>query len=130
MISCMLKLGPFAADTNRISDFCGYVRKFGLLDLGYSEPTYTWTNKWFSSTPIYERLDRCLGNTGWCLAYPNTTIYHLPMMYNDHAPILVVLNSQHPRINKPFRFENWWLMDNEYHDIAKNSWNRSSNHVF
>jgi hypothetical protein len=30
---------------------------------------------------------------------------------------LVVLNSQHPRTNKPFRFENWWLMKHEYQNI-------------
>ena len=51
-------------------------------------------------------------------------------MYNDHAPILAILNSQRLRISKPFRFENWWIMDKEYHHIAKTSWNRSSNHVF
>ena len=62
--------------------------------------------------------------------YPNTTIYHLPMMYNDHAPILAILNSQRPRISKPFRFENWWIMDKDYHHIAQTSWNRSSNRVF
>jgi mRNA-degrading endonuclease YafQ of YafQ-DinJ toxin-antitoxin module len=33
--------------------------------------------------------------------------------------------------HKPFRFENWWLQDNEYHDIAKKkSWRRSSNQDF
>jgi hypothetical protein len=124
------KLGPSAADVNRISNFCGYVKQCGLFDLGYSGPAYTWTNKHFSSIPTYERLDRCLGNAEWCLAHPNTTIYHLPMMYSDHAPILVVLNSQRPRINKPFRFENWWLMDEQYHVIAKDSWNLSSNRMF
>jgi hypothetical protein len=29
-------------------------------------------------------------------------------MYNDHTPILAVLNSTQPRINKPFRF--WKLV--------------------
>lgn len=113
------KFGPTRADVNRINKFCAYVKDCGFIDLGYSGPTYTWTNKRFSSFPTYERLDRCLGNAEWCLAYPSTSIYHLPMMYNDHAPILAALNSQHPRINKPFRFENWWLMSRNITKMPK-----------
>jgi len=51
-------------------------------------------------------------------------------MYSDHAPILAVPNSQRRRTCKPFRFENWWLMENEYKDIAKQSWQRSTNRDF
>lgn len=52
------------------------------------------------------------------------------MMYNDHAPILAVTTSQQTRINKPFRFENWWLKDQEYHDTTRQCWQRSSNRDF
>jgi hypothetical protein len=45
------------------------------------------------------------------MAFPAMTIYHLPMMRSDHAPILDVLNSQHFCSTKPFCFENWWLME-------------------
>jgi len=51
-------------------------------------------------------------------------------MYSDHVPILAVLNSQRSRISKPFRFENWWLMDIDYNDIAKQSWQHSSKRDF
>jgi len=79
---------------------------------------------------MYERLDRCLGNTEWCMAFPNTTIYHLPMLRSDHAPILAVLNSKRFRTNKPFRFENWWLMEQDYHKVAQQSWERSASRTF
>jgi len=52
------------------------------------------------------------------------------MLYSDHAPILAVLNSQRVRTNKPFRFENWWLMEQEYHEVARQSWLRSSARTF
>lgn len=52
------------------------------------------------------------------------------MIYSDHAPILAVLNSQCTRINKRFRFENWWLMDTDYNDIAMQSWQHSFNRDF
>jgi endonuclease/exonuclease/phosphatase family metal-dependent hydrolase len=101
-----------------------------FIDLGYNGPAYTWTNKKFTSSPTYERLDRCLGNADWCKVFPSTTIYHLPMLYSDHAPILAVLNSSQPRTNKPFRFENWWLMEQDFQDVAKESWEHSSTRIF
>jgi hypothetical protein len=51
-------------------------------------------------------------------------------MYSDHAPILAVLNSTPHHTNKPFRFENWWLREQEFQDIAKQSWQRSSTRDF
>lgn len=47
------------------------------------------------------------------------------MMRSDHAPILTMLNSTHIRTNKPFRFENWWLKEQDYQVVAKHSWLRS-----
>jgi hypothetical protein len=52
------------------------------------------------------------------------------MLRRDHAPILAILNSSQRRTNKPFRFENWWLMEQEYEDIAKTSWQRSTTRPF
>jgi endonuclease/exonuclease/phosphatase family metal-dependent hydrolase len=90
------------------------IKNCGLLDLGYKGPAYTWTNKRFSSNPTYERLDRCLGNAEWCAAFPTTTVYHLPMMRSDHVSILAVLNTNHPKTNKVFKFENWWLLEQDF----------------
>uniref|UniRef100_A0ACD5V108 Uncharacterized protein n=1 Tax=Avena sativa TaxID=4498 RepID=A0ACD5V108_AVESA len=46
------------------------IKNYGLFDLGFSSPAYTWTNKRFSSKPIYKRLDRCLVNAKWCTICP------------------------------------------------------------
>lgn len=54
----------------RMRTFIGYVKQCGLFDLGFSGPAYTWTNKHFSSTPVFERLDRCLVNVEWCNVFP------------------------------------------------------------
>lgn len=96
------KLGPTCADVNCINELCAYIKQCGFIDLGYSGLAYTWTNKCFLSVPTYERLDRYLGNADWCLAFPTATIYHLPMMHSDHAPILAVLNSRSRKPSKPF----------------------------
>jgi hypothetical protein len=123
------KLGPTSVDFNRMNAFCSYVKQCGLFDLGFDGPAYTWSNKRFTFVPTYERLDRCLANAEWCRAFPTTIVLHLPMIYNDHAPILLI-PSQRKRPKKPFRFENWWLMEQDFHDIAQRSWQHSSQRYF
>jgi hypothetical protein len=58
------------------------------------------------------------GNAKWCVEFLSTKDFHLPMMHSDHAPILAVLNSLYQKPKKPFRFENWWLFENDFHQVA------------
>lgn len=124
------KCGPKPANHQRINAFCSLVKQCGLFDLGYSGPAYTWSNKRISTNPTYERLDRCLANAAWCRYFGSTTIHHLPILYSDHAPIVAVLQTSNRRTKKPFRFENWWLLDQDYHITASTSWNATSNKPF
>ena len=82
------KLGPYKADIRRINAFCDHVKQCGSIDLGYNGPAYTWSDKHFSTTPTFQRLDRCLANAEWCMAYPATTVYHLP---SPHACFVATL---------------------------------------
>ncbi|WVZ83726.1 hypothetical protein U9M48_030846 [Paspalum notatum var. saurae] len=108
------KLGPNPANCARISNFCAWVKECGLFDLGFHGPAYTWTNKRFSTHPTFQRLDRCLANSDWIVSFPNTAVYHLPMLYSDHCPILLNIDSKRQLIKKPFRFENWWLEEEDF----------------
>lgn len=72
---------------------------------------------------FFDRLDRCLANVDWCHHFPNTTVYHLPLIYGDHAPILVLLNPNFRKPKRSFKFENWWLLEEDFNTVAKNSWN-------
>jgi endonuclease/exonuclease/phosphatase family metal-dependent hydrolase len=105
------KSGPIRPDLRCINAFYDHVKQCGFIDLGYNGPAYTWTNKRFSTTPTFQHLDRCLANAEWCMVYPFTMVYHLPMMRSDHAPILTILNSSRCQTNKLFLFENWWLLE-------------------
>ena len=53
----------FNVNVSRMNTFHLLIKNCGLFDLGFSGPAYTWTNKKFSSKPVYERLDRCLVNS-------------------------------------------------------------------
>lgn len=105
------KLGCNPPNLNRIAIFYHHMRNLGLIDMGYNGPAYTWTNKRKGKEVIFERLDRCLANVDWCHIFPNTTVYHLPLIYGDHAPILVLLNPNFRKPKNSFKFENWWLLE-------------------
>jgi hypothetical protein len=51
-------------------------------------------------------------------------------MYSNHAPILLLPSSQRQRPKKPFRFENWWLMEEDFQQTAQQSWHISAHRSF
>ncbi|GJN40476.1 hypothetical protein PR202_gb29691 [Eleusine coracana subsp. coracana] len=118
--------GPATANTARIRIFCCLVKNCGFFDLGYNGSAYTWTNKRFATNSTFQRLDCCLVNAAWCTTFPRTTVFHLPMLYSDHAPILAILHSWTQKTRKPFRFENWWLLEGDFSTTAKISWHNST----
>ncbi|WVZ91080.1 hypothetical protein U9M48_037298 [Paspalum notatum var. saurae] len=124
------KLGPNPVNLSRVSHFCHWVKQCGLFDLGYNGPAYTWSNRRFASNPTFERLDRGLVNSEWCNVFPNTAVFHLPVMHSDHAPILIKTDTSARYAPKPFRFENWWILENDFQEIAKQSWLKSSHRSF
>lgn len=112
----------------RLNNFCSLIKDCGLMDLGYNGPAYTWCNKRYSSKPTYER--RCLANAEWCAMYPNANIYNLPILSSDHAPILTILHSNYKKLTYHFKFENWWLSEEDFQETAIKAWSTSINQPF
>jgi hypothetical protein len=61
-IMCHEDTTSINANKYRMRAFNSYIKQFGLFDLGFSGPAYTWTNMHFSSEPIFERLDCCIAH--------------------------------------------------------------------
>jgi hypothetical protein len=112
---------------NRMFQFRSLVKNCGLFDLGFFGPAYTWTNKRFSSKPLFQRLDRCLVNHDWCVAYPVSNVYNMPLLhcFSDHAPVLMSTMGKINKTRNSFKFENWWLKEDDFQDYAKNCWFQS-----
>jgi hypothetical protein len=58
----------------------------------------------------------------YCVSFTHVKKYH--------APILALLDSRRRNVVKPFRFENWWLLEEDYDATAKESWAKSANRPF
>ena len=92
------------------------------MDLGWSGPSFTWTNKRKGFAHIKERLDKAVGNAEWRIEFPDVMIQVLSAVGSNHSPLLLTLNSKGPKVCRPFRFFNMWLRDKSCLDLIKNSW--------
>ena len=96
---------------------------YHMMDLGFSGPKFTWSNKREIGDLIQCRLDRCWVNPGWKDFYPEANVTHLAKVNSDHCPLLLNLN---PLLgstsNRPFKFQTIWLSHNEFPAIVRDAW--------
>ncbi|KAL0290340.1 UNVERIFIED_CONTAM: hypothetical protein Sangu_2578200 [Sesamum angustifolium] len=111
---------PFAsASRNSLGD---QLDCCNLIDLGFSGPKYTWTNKRPGLANIQSRIDRGVANADWCLLYPNAFITHLPAIASDHCPLLLVTHPNNSNRPRPFFFEEMWCRDFSCESVIADTW--------
>ena len=69
---------------NRAIEFKECIDFSNLLDLGFSGPNFTWSNRRQIAGLILERLDRCFANPSWHMLYSEVLVTHLPRVSLDH----------------------------------------------
>ena len=86
-----------------------------ILDLGFSRPKFTWSNKSGIDDLIQCRLDRCWANLKWKAQFAKANVTHLARANSDHCPLLLNLNpTLGERNNRPFCFQPFWLSHNDF----------------
>ena len=108
----------------RCKRFKQWIDNYGLIDLGYSGPKYTWARGLSSTTRKEARLDRALCNTEWRLKYQNGVVRHLIKASSDHSPLLISTGGfSHDHVsNLPFRFQAAWASHGQFEDVIKLNW--------
>ncbi|KAL0006038.1 hypothetical protein SO802_013599 [Lithocarpus litseifolius] len=97
-----------------------------MIDMGFSGPRYTWTNKRDINDLILERIDRFFMNPSWCVLYPHAKVTHLPRCHSDHCPVLMeAFPIQTVKLTRPFRFQSFWLSDLSFPKIVTNAWSHN-----
>ena len=94
-----------------------------MMDLGFSGPKFTWSNKREIGNLIQCRLDRCWANPDWRTFFIEANVTHLARINSDHCPLLLNLNpdSGHSS-NKPFRFQLVWLSHKDFPAVVREAW--------
>ena len=118
------KFGGRGVNINRSLAFKDCLDKCSMVDMGFSGPRYTWTNKRDINNLIIERIDRFFMNPDWYVMYPNARVTHLPRCHSDHCPVLMeALPISIIKLNRPFRFQEFWLSDISFPTIVSKAWN-------
>ncbi|KAK4707013.1 hypothetical protein R3W88_033427 [Solanum pinnatisectum] len=105
-------------------DFIAVIEACGLIDLGFSGPKYTWSNKRGIHHRIWKRLDRTLVNDNWLEKMPQTNITHLPSVGSDHCSLLMEMIPKEEEHIKYFKFLNCWTEQPNFIDTVKACWER------
>ena len=85
------KFGGNPISQNRIRPYVDCMNCCGMLDLGFSGPKYTWTNKRGLADLIQLRLDRCWANSSWKSLFQEANVSHLAQVNSNHCPLLLNL---------------------------------------
>ena len=94
-----------------------------MMDIGFSGPHFTWTNRREVQALIQERIDRFFANPSWCMLYPNARVTHLTRSHSNHCPVL--LKMQPGAINgrkRLFIFQSCWLLDPSFPNVVSQAW--------
>ncbi|XP_071723523.1 uncharacterized protein [Rutidosis leptorrhynchoides] len=85
------KDGGSFRSSRQIEDFREATEFYGLRDLGFCGPQYTWCNGRYQGGLINERLDRVLATDVWMALFPNARVTNLVSTLSDHCPFLLEL---------------------------------------
>ena len=100
-----------------------------MIDLGFSGPRFTWTNKRELNALIQERIDRFFMNPEWCTIFLEARVTHLTQCHSDPCPVLLESNpSNSIRLPRPFRFQSCWITDLDLPRVVSQAWDLS-NHL-
>ncbi|XP_023883345.1 uncharacterized protein LOC111995659 [Quercus suber] len=94
-----------------------------VMDLGFSGPKFTWSNKRETGDLIQCRLDRCWANPSWKDLYSEANVTHLARINSDHCPMVLNLNPNLGNVSdRPFRFQSIWLNHEEFPTVVRTAW--------
>ncbi|KAK8669059.1 hypothetical protein V6N13_106500 [Hibiscus sabdariffa] len=104
---------------------CPFFRKFlfdyGLRDMGFSGPNFTWRR---GCTQV--RLDRFLCNMHWDESFLESSVHHLLCMKSDHRPLLLRVGSLHRNHSKAqFRYFKGWHFHEDFRQLVTENWHPS-----
>ncbi|XP_019253944.1 PREDICTED: uncharacterized protein LOC109232644 [Nicotiana attenuata] len=103
------------------------IEDYGLTDLGFYGPRYTWSNGRGPCYIVWKRLDRGLTNDNWLSSFLATTISHLASTGSDHSPLPMEITVRQNSFKKYFRFLNCWVKNKSFMPLVQEVWNSPIN---
>lgn len=107
MVSSSEKEGPRPLEKGSIERFREFLNKSELMDMELHGSKYTWISNPRDGFMTRERIDRVLANWAWRQRFPNAMVLALPIVYSDHAPLIL---KPKPNLHggRSFKYEDFW----------------------
>ena len=125
-LNCIKRIGEKRGDRSISGSSVNCLKDFmsntGAIDLDFTRPSFTWSNRHERLANIKERLDQCLCNQEWQLLFPKAEVKHLCNSNSDHNPILLDTHFESETLNQPFRFEAMWMKKEGSKVMIDNAW--------
>ncbi|KAE8707682.1 hypothetical protein F3Y22_tig00110377pilonHSYRG00054 [Hibiscus syriacus] len=99
-----------AASTKPSSTFRDLILDFGLRNIDFHGPKFTWSRGAADAC-----LDCFICNSHWDEAFPVSIVEHLLRIHSDHRPIFLEVGTHHHNYSAPtFRYISAWRMHNDF----------------
>ena len=123
-------LSNSSPNCKQMSIFNDFLNNYNLLDLDFSGPRFTWTNKRDNGL-VMKRLDKVLSNPQWKLLFNKSNDWHLLRTFSNHH--LILLSTTPPPSHllnpKPFCLETMWFNDPSFLIIIHTSRNNHPHNI-
>lgn len=106
-----------------VDAFNGWVHKWGLLELNAPNRKFTWSNN--QENLVMAKLDRIFVSTDWISSFPLSTVNCLDRFPSDHNPLVLDFGVNMFFGKKYFRFEKWWLQQEDFPEVVRKAWDVS-----
>ena len=118
----------------QINDFQQCLANCGLIDLGYSGPKYTWSNRQDPHRHVKARLDRAVANIEFSTIFEDFLVENVITTTSDHHAVHIALNkgkipydrgktsNDHCPVQQGFKFEAMWLRAPDYREVLEKAW--------
>jgi hypothetical protein len=98
-----------------------------LVDLGFSGPKFTWSNKQDAQCNVRVRLDRAVANGEFKELFEECGVENIITTSSDHYAVCLTLKINQPRlVNLPvqqgFRYEAAWRRAEDYTQAIEMAW--------
>ncbi|KAJ1254666.1 hypothetical protein BS78_01G043500, partial [Paspalum vaginatum] len=100
--------------------FNDFINKWSLIELEAENGCFTWTNN--QDNLIKAKLDRILVSPSWDVVFPLAKVRLLDRPPSDHNPVLLEMGSNMFFGKKKFRFEKWWLEQENFGEVVRKAW--------
>jgi hypothetical protein len=123
--------GPVPRSDAQMELFRQCLDDCGLVDMGFSGPLFTWSNRQNADARVRVRLDGAVANGEFNTLFDDANVENIITTTTDHFAILVRLQSfGRPDSRKPvqsgFHFEAAWLRAPDYRDMMEKAWGEVS----